>query len=534
MSETAIVILAIAGFAIVFPLFWMAIVYLISRIGGWSDLAKRFGSDDPPQGELFTWCSARLRMLCNYSNCLRVTVSDTGIHLRTPVFFKLGHRPLFISFRGRRFAISEFATSGAIHPQGSPWKTNQGPGRPPSCSTAGDWPTAWSKSSTGHEQLEPVALLQTPVLLGQFWCTRRLGKTGMARIVLLFMALWTLLGFASGLALADDPNVSPVARNDGWEVAAAPEHARAGLAALARDLKNDVLANIHAVVVEQDGKLIYEQYLSAPDERWGRPLGETTYNAGKEHDLRSISKSVTSLLLGIALKDRFAEHLKRPVLEFFSDWPGTPDPKMRGVTLEHVLTMTAGLEWNEMDVPYSRSHNDEIMIYYNTNPFAHVLSRPMREAPGERWYYNGGLTMLIAGAVAKITGEPFTKFARRVLFEPLGIHNSRWLGPGRWPDGMPSAASGLRLTTRDLARIGSLVLHNGRWQGKQIVPAEWIHLSSRRLREDLGAWGDNEPMVMAFNGGTAVSPPRRARLKRSPASDTVVSAFSSFPRTVWR
>ena len=102
MWEFAIVILAIAGFAIVFPLFWMGIVYLLSRIGGWAELAERFGSDDPPQGELFTWCSARLRMMVNYSNCLRVTVSDKGIHLRTLVFFKMGHPPLFIPWTAVR------------------------------------------------------------------------------------------------------------------------------------------------------------------------------------------------------------------------------------------------------------------------------------------------------------------------------------------------------------------------------------------------------------------------------------------------
>ncbi len=99
MQEITIVLLAIAGFAIGFPLFWMAIVTLISRIGGWSELAKRFGSDTPAQGEVFTWCSARLRIFCNYSNCLRVTVSQAGIHIRTLVFFKMGHRPLFIPWR---------------------------------------------------------------------------------------------------------------------------------------------------------------------------------------------------------------------------------------------------------------------------------------------------------------------------------------------------------------------------------------------------------------------------------------------------
>ncbi len=285
--------------------------------------------------------------------------------------------------------------------------------------------------------------------------------------------------------------LSPLDRGDGWSVAPAPEHARAPLTSLARDLENDVLPDLHAVVVEHDGKLIYEQYLTAPDEKWGRPLGEAAYSADKVHDLRSISKSVTALLLGIALKGEYAEALKQPVLKFFPHWTNDVDPQIGDITLEHALTMTSGLEWNEMDVPYSRSHNDERQIYYNDNPIAHVLSRPMREAPGERWYYNGGLTMLLAGAVAKITGEPFTKYAKRVLFEPLGIRNAPWMGPPRWPDGMPSAASGLRLTARDLARIGSLMLHEGRWQGKQIVPAEWVRLSSRRLREDLGKWGGN-------------------------------------------
>ena len=229
----------------------------------------------------------------------------------------------------------------------------------------------------------------------------------MMRAVWLLAAVWILFGFTAVHAQAMDRVLSPPDRDDGWEVAIAPEHAHAKLMELAKDLRNDVLPNIHAVLVEHDGKLIYEQYLSGPDEKWGRPLGEIAYDAGKVHDLRSISKSVTSLLLGIALKGNYENALKRPVLEFFPGWANDADPKMRVVTLEHALTMTAGLEWNEMDVPYSRSHNDEIQIYYNADPFAYVLSRPMREAPGERWYYNGGLTMLIAGAVARITGGTF-------------------------------------------------------------------------------------------------------------------------------
>lgn len=102
MQDTAIVLLVIAGFAILFPLFWMAIVYLISRVGGWSELAARFGHDGPVTGDVFKWCSARLRVACNYSNCLTVTVCDEGIHIRTLVFFKVGHPPLFIPWTAVR------------------------------------------------------------------------------------------------------------------------------------------------------------------------------------------------------------------------------------------------------------------------------------------------------------------------------------------------------------------------------------------------------------------------------------------------
>ncbi|CAN0499304.1 unnamed protein product, partial [Discosporangium mesarthrocarpum] len=102
MQETLMVLLVIGAFAVVFPLFWMGVVYLISRVGGWAELAKRFGSDAPEKGELFTWCSARLRVLCSYSNCLRVSLSDTGIHIRTLIFFKFGHRPLFIPWAAVR------------------------------------------------------------------------------------------------------------------------------------------------------------------------------------------------------------------------------------------------------------------------------------------------------------------------------------------------------------------------------------------------------------------------------------------------
>ena len=97
--------------------------------------------------------------------------------------------------------------------------------------------------------------------------------------------------------------------------------------------------------------------------------------------------------------------------------------------------------------------------------------------------------MVIAGLVQELTGRKFLEFAEEALFKPLGIEKFEWLGPLWWKrSGMPSAASGLRLRARDLAKIGSLMLNGGRWQSQQIVPAEWVELSGQRYREDLAPW----------------------------------------------
>ena len=236
--------------------------------------------------------------------------------------------------------------------------------------------------------------------------------------------------------------------------------------------------NTHAVLIEYDGQLVYEKYFAGTDERWGRFLGERKFDADSLHDLRSATKSVTSALLGIALSTDFDAALARPIGSFFPHLKLRPE--LDAVILEHVLTMTAGLEWNEMRVPYTDPKNDELQMSYVEDPIELVLSRPLREKPGSTWYYNGGLTQVLAGVVKQVAGKPFDAFAKEALFAPLGITQYEWLGPPRWDSHMPSAASGLRLRARDLARFGSVYLHRGAWDGQQIVPETWVDRSAQR------------------------------------------------------
>jgi CubicO group peptidase (beta-lactamase class C family) len=255
---------------------------------------------------------------------------------------------------------------------------------------------------------------------------------------------------------------------------------------LGQDIEAGEFPNTHAVLVEHDGVLIYERYFSGSDERWGSPIPERVMGPDSLHDLRSISKSVTSALLGIALATDFEAALARPVVEYLPELD--VGAEHREITLHHMLTMTPGLEWNEMTVPYTDPTNDEIRLYGAADPAAEVLSRPVVHRPGETWYYSGGSTQVLATIITQLTGQTIDSFAREQLFEPLGISDFEWLGPDGWSPDNPAAMSGLRLTARDLAKLGSIFLHGGRWRGQQIVPAEWVSRSSERHVPEIGDW----------------------------------------------
>lgn len=287
------------------------------------------------------------------------------------------------------------------------------------------------------------------------------------------------------------PYSPPVQREDGWLVtdAGSVGFNEAALAALTQSIREGKYLNVHAVLVEKAGQLVYEAYFEGEDENWGDPLGNVVFDHETLHDLRSISKSVTSALLGIALGGGYEMALNTPLPAYFPDLKDRISPELDKVSLQHALTMTAGLEWNEMTVPYTDPSNDEARLYTTKDPVGMVLSRPLRDPPGSRWYYNGGLTEVIAGIIERKTGKPLDDYAEDVLFKPLGIINYEWRRSSLWPsEHSPSASSGLRLSARDLAKFGSLFLNQGRWQGKQIIPVEWVSRSIKRHVQDI-PWG---------------------------------------------
>ncbi len=234
-------------------------------------------------------------------------------------------------------------------------------------------------------------------------------------------------------------------------------------------------ANVHAVLVARHGTLVFEHYFTGADVKWGEPLGDVTYDASMKHDLRSITKSVVALVVGIALDKGWIKSVDESVLSFFPEYADLRTPEKDKITVRDLLTMSQGLVWDE-DMPYSNPANSETQMDRAADPYRYVLSRPVARPAGQAYTYSGGSAMLLAGILKKTTGKPLDQLARSELFEPLGISDVEWI---RLPNGDPAAASGLRLRPRDLAKLGRLILARGRWNDRQIVSAAWIDAATR-------------------------------------------------------
>jgi CubicO group peptidase (beta-lactamase class C family) len=228
--------------------------------------------------------------------------------------------------------------------------------------------------------------------------------------------------------------------------------------------------NLHGVVVVRGGRLVLERYFAGQDWAITRNLGHVAFGPDTLHDLRSVTKSIVGLVYGIALEQGKVPPPEAPLFASFPDYADLAPGRER-LTIHHALSMTMGTDWDEMTVPYSNPANSEIAMELAADRYRYVLERRNVGEPGKRWSYNGGATALLGRIIAQGTGKPLPDFAREVLFDPLGIGPTEWFA-GR--DGVHSAASGLRMTPRDLARIGMMVAGGGMAGERRVVPASWI------------------------------------------------------------
>lgn len=295
-------------------------------------------------------------------------------------------------------------------------------------------------------------------------------RSGFAAFLRLLLLAWVLPPL-SGQA-PDSRFAVPAITDDGWDQAdlAASGMDAARLRALLAAMM-DGRTNIHSVVIERHGHLVAEVYRSGKDKSVyslfasNRDFGPTVL-----HDTRSVGKSVVSLLIGIAKQQGKIGELSTPAIDFYPENADLATPSRKAITLTDFLTMSSGLEWNEG----GSGPDDEHRLYWKWSPYRYVLSRPTAAPPGSKWNYNSGGVAVLADILTRVTQMPLKDFARKMLFEPLGIREWEWTADLH---GRPMAFTGLRMRPRDMAKIGRLVLNKGQWRGQQIVPADWIAAS---------------------------------------------------------
>jgi CubicO group peptidase (beta-lactamase class C family) len=228
-------------------------------------------------------------------------------------------------------------------------------------------------------------------------------------------------------------------------------------------IRRGTYGGMTSLLVARNGRLVLEEYF-------------TSGSATSPHTLQSVTKSVTSLLAGIAI-DRGRLALDDRVLPPFERY--APIANREGwkdaLTVRDLLKMQTGLDWSED--PYQGSPLQRLNDC-RCDWLRFILDWRMRESPGTRWEYVSGGVILLGGIIGEVTGERVDRFAQEALFAPLGIQGATWVSG--LPDGLPHTGGGLFLRPPDIAKIGQLVLDQGQWQSRQIVSADWIRRSTAR------------------------------------------------------
>jgi len=283
------------------------------------------------------------------------------------------------------------------------------------------------------------------------------------------------------------------AQATGWPTSGWPESTpnEQGLDAAALDrLDAEFAAGRHGYVdsllVIRNGRVVYEKFYkhdydtpfaAQPAQPRGPynyydPDWHPYYQRGPLHTLQSVSKSVTATLVGIAIGEGHIAGPDVSAAPWFDDYPpADADPRRAAMTLHDLLTMTAGIQWDEDSYPYTDPRNSCAAMEASDDWTGYVLSLPMAAAPGSTYVYNSGATMLLDHILFRATGQHALAYAEQRLFAPLGITGYYWK---QTPTGETDTEGGLYLTARDLAKIGYLYLHDGMWEGRRLLPEGWV------------------------------------------------------------
>jgi len=217
--------------------------------------------------------------------------------------------------------------------------------------------------------------------------------------------------------------------------------------------------NTQGVVVTRHGTLVAEWYEEGRD--------ATSYGGSW-----SMAKSFTSALVGIAIQEKKIPGVDVKLVDYYPEWAGSP---REDITLENVLQMSTGLEWNEDYDVNNANGSDVVKLLFTTDsPLAYVVAKPLDVAPNTMFKYSSGNTLLMSGVLQQATGKRAGDYAREKIFDKIGITNGEWW---RAKTGETLTYCCVDMSTRDFAKFGLLYMQQGMWEGEQVVPSAWVDAS---------------------------------------------------------
>jgi len=244
----------------------------------------------------------------------------------------------------------------------------------------------------------------------------------------------------------------------------------------ADEIRNGKYGEVHSMIIFKDNKIVFEEYFPGHQYKWDGPNhhGEwISWDKSMRHGVKSVSKSITSVCIGIAIDKGFIKSVDQSVFDFLPEHQHLKTGGKEKITIEHLLTMTAGLDWAEWNTSLSSEKNDIVGIWFQEkDPLSFILEKPLIKEPGTTFNYSGGNTILLGEIIRNATKMDLEQFSNEYLFKPLGIDSSEW--GLRYKNGVIEAGGGLEITPRNLMKIGTLCLNKGTFNGQQIISEKWI------------------------------------------------------------
>ncbi len=231
---------------------------------------------------------------------------------------------------------------------------------------------------------------------------------------------------------------------------------------LISDIESGKLGNTNSLLVMKNDSLIIEEYFGLWDK-------------SKPHMIMSVTKSVTSMLIGIAIDKGFISSVNDPIKDYLTEYDSLFIDGRENITIKHLLMMAAGLEWDEWTLPYSDPNNPMSALYNSENSVAFSLKLPMINEPGSTFAYSGAFVNLAGEVLKQASGMSIEDFAETYLFSKINLGELYWQ---RQIDKRVSTSGGLELRPIDMIKIGKLIENKGVWNEVQIISPEWVEEST--------------------------------------------------------